>query len=152
MRIPLGYSTERGQAWIGPGNVRIQAGVGIYSDYRQSSNVNVSGDLMAVVYLPGGVAGGGTLDIQPSAKVGWRPGESVLLGLELLGNISRADWGYIEWKAGIVPHVYGEYQFERLALNAKVGFGPGWSNDGDGSGFDHVANALNVSIGVSIYP
>jgi len=157
-KIPLGYSTDFGRrAWIGPGNVRLRAGLGLNSAVRETRTVAVSGEVMASVYLPGGVVHPGSWALEPSAKVSFRPREKLRLGLEVLGSYAYTRWGdtYLEHSILVVPNLYGELQIRNLAFGIKAGFGPSYKKieaPETSDAWAHASYALNMAVSLNIYP
>lgn len=155
-KIPLGYSTDLEQkAWIGPGSVRLRAGLGMNSSVRETQLFTVSGEVMAGVYLPGGLVLPGSWDVQPSAKLSLRARDRLKFSLEVLGSYAYTKWGeeYLEHSFFVVPNLYGEVQVKSLAFGAKLGFGPSFKSSPEtGDKLVHSSYALNAAVSLNIYP
>jgi hypothetical protein len=158
IKFPLGYSTDFAQkAWIGPGNIRLWAGVGLNSETIQTSDVLFSAELMGALYLGSWNAAVdvGSWNLAPIVKVSWRPSQAFKVGAELLGSFARSGWGgTIETSFSAVPNIFGELSLtNRTALNIKAGIGPLYKDDPwNNTGIAYSGTNINLSASVNIYP
>lgn len=155
MLVPLGYSTDGGEGWIGSGNAALLGGVALNNAIRDDRRLRLSGEVMFKVELGGGLAQWPSWSASPGAKISVMPSSDWVLGCEVLGSVSGMRWewnrGQTEYGAGFVPHLFVERYIGRAGVGAKVGWGPSWKRLGELPA-RFAGSSLNVSIGVGLYP
>jgi hypothetical protein len=145
--FPAGYDNRDGDPWIGPGNVQVTLGAALNPNItRYSRRWEISTECKWAYALNDAIAKSGSWGLFPSGKLSFRPTEKWRFGLEVLGSWKSSYWGRsanfsqsvfgkpgarAEWKATVVPCLFGEYFLTpNLALGGKGGYGVWGYHDG----------------------
>lgn len=145
--FPAGYDNLDGDPWIGPGNVQVTLGAALNPNItRYSRRWEISTEWKWSYALNDAIAKSGSWGLFPSGKLSFRPIEKWRAGLEVLGSWKSSYWGRsadfsqsvfgkpgakAEWKASVVPCLFGEYFLTpNLALGGKGGYGVWGYHDG----------------------
>ncbi len=151
---PAGYPLDG--VWIGPGNVRLQAGLGLNADLLDQRDASISGELMWQLFLPGlpgAFAETGSWSLLPSVKASFRPADPLKLGVEILGSFARMQWLWgDETKLSVVPNGFLEFRLsDGVHLSAKGGAGPAYARGKNQDRLTYSSYSVNGSVSVNVY-
>jgi hypothetical protein len=152
---PTGYPLDK--EWIGTGNVRLQAGLGMNPALRENRKAALSGEVMWHLFLPGqegAHAGSGSWTVLPSVKASYGVLDQLRMGIEILGSYADMQWTWgRESKLGIVPNLFTEYRAgDRFSLTMKGGAGPSYAKENAAAGLSFNSYSINGSVSLNVYP
>ena len=161
MVVPLFYET--GGEWIGSGNIKIRAGIGLRSFDGVVQESGFSAEVMSSVSVnnPRGLLAFPSTDLSIDLKQSFRMSDRVLVGVALYLGGKYARWKnwrtsydnsqVQEWGWGAMPTVYGQLSLNsRWFVSLKAGTGPGFKVSSEQGSVREARGSWSASSNLSV--